>query len=317
MHKDGYLHYRLLDWPIIGARHMAEGVINFSQWSKAILADAWPKSLPEEESLRPFLWMIYNNSKMLFERAQKVLPQCHRPWRFRALAGAPSLTISDDLLKCAEGHPDKGIGDGSAWRFDQGVIFQWRHFPSVRTARLVGIVGGPRNYASLAKVLRDTNQRWDLRIECFKSLVALGAPGYSRKGLTRFRRKAKMSKARKKARIRSAFVKAKQTLPKKLQLKGRGHVTRCSLNTATGWAVSGLKLPSGYLSVGYSYRKIYPKALVVNAAKIARIPVESLLGVLSDPTRPRRRKTPARAFRFFCLPDGKCESQHHVTDRIA
>lgn len=259
---------------------MAEGVTDFSAWSKAMLARAWPQPLPEEESLRPFLWMIYINAKMLFERAQKVLPQSHQSGRLRVLAKYGSLWVSDHVIKCAERHPDKSISDVIAWRFDQSITVKWHQEPSIRMARLLGMVGGPGNYASLAKVLRDNNRRCDLRIECFKSLVALGAPGYSRDGLAGFRREAKMLRDQKKAGIRSAFVQAKQALPKRLQLKGRGHVPRCSLNRGTARAVSGLKLPSVYLSVGWSYRKAYPMALVANAAEILRIPVGSLLGTM-------------------------------------
>jgi hypothetical protein len=241
--------------------------------------------------------MTYNNSKMLLERAQKVLPQSFRWWHLQALASARSLRISDDLIKCAALYPDKS-GDVIAWR--QSLTVKWRHDPTIRTARLLSIIGGPGNYASLAQVLRDTNRRWDLRIECFKTLVALGAPGYSRNGLTRFRRNAKMSKDRKRARIRSAFIKAAKSLQKRLQLKGRGHVARCSLNPETARAVSGLKLPCTSVSVSRSYRTAYPKALVANAAKILRIPIDSLLGTL--PERSRRRRKYTRRVRFDHLP---------------
>src|SRR5262249_21397501 len=162
-------HDRLLDWAIIGASHMAKQVTDFSAWSKETLACVWPKQLPEEAALRPLLWKTYNNSKMLLERAQKVSPQSFRWWNLQALASARSLTISDDLIKCAEPYADRSIGDLIAWR--RSLTIRWRHDPTIRTARLLSIIGGPRNYASLAQVLGDTNRRWDLRIECYKTLV--------------------------------------------------------------------------------------------------------------------------------------------------
>jgi hypothetical protein len=51
---------------IIGAAHMAHGLTQFSAWSKAMLAEE------ASESLRPFLRMIFVNSKNMLERTRKI-----------------------------------------------------------------------------------------------------------------------------------------------------------------------------------------------------------------------------------------------------
>ena len=56
------LHDELLDFTIVGAYHIACGLTEFSAWSKAILAEE------ASESLRPFLRMIFANSKDMSER---------------------------------------------------------------------------------------------------------------------------------------------------------------------------------------------------------------------------------------------------------
>ncbi len=66
--SDEYLHDELLDLTIIGARYMAKGVTEFSAWSKAMLAEK------HSESLRPFLRMVYANSKTLLEKWRKLFP---------------------------------------------------------------------------------------------------------------------------------------------------------------------------------------------------------------------------------------------------
>ena len=60
--QDDRLHDELLDFTIIGASYLAEGVSEFSAWSKAMLAEK------HSESLRPFLRVVYANSKTLLER---------------------------------------------------------------------------------------------------------------------------------------------------------------------------------------------------------------------------------------------------------
>ena len=47
---------------------MAKGVTEFSAWSKAMLAEE------DSESLRPFLRMVYANSKTLLEKTRKHFP---------------------------------------------------------------------------------------------------------------------------------------------------------------------------------------------------------------------------------------------------
>jgi hypothetical protein len=61
------LHDELLDFTIIGASHMAHGLTDFSTWSKAMLAEEG------SESLRPFLRMIFANSKRMLERTENIL----------------------------------------------------------------------------------------------------------------------------------------------------------------------------------------------------------------------------------------------------
>jgi hypothetical protein len=58
--EDEYLHDELLDFTIIGASYIAKGVTEFSAWSKAMLAEK------ATESLRPFLRVVYANSKTDF-----------------------------------------------------------------------------------------------------------------------------------------------------------------------------------------------------------------------------------------------------------
>ncbi len=63
--EDQYLHDELFDFAIIGASHMAKGVTEYSAWSKAMLAEEG------SESLRPFLRMVYANSKTLLEKTRE------------------------------------------------------------------------------------------------------------------------------------------------------------------------------------------------------------------------------------------------------
>jgi hypothetical protein len=60
------LHDMLLDCTIIGASHIAHGLTDFSAWSKAMLA------VEGREWVRPFLRMIFANSKDMFERISKL-----------------------------------------------------------------------------------------------------------------------------------------------------------------------------------------------------------------------------------------------------
>jgi hypothetical protein len=60
------LHDELLDFTIVGAYHISRGLTEFSAWSKAMLAEE------DSESLRPFLRMIFANSKDMFERISKL-----------------------------------------------------------------------------------------------------------------------------------------------------------------------------------------------------------------------------------------------------
>jgi hypothetical protein len=56
------LHDELLDFTIVGAYHIARGLTEFSAWSKAMLV------VEGSEWVRPFLRMIFANSKDMFER---------------------------------------------------------------------------------------------------------------------------------------------------------------------------------------------------------------------------------------------------------
>jgi hypothetical protein len=64
---DKHLHDDLLDWAIIGASHMANGITDFRNWSKAILADEG------SESVRAFLSVIFENAKKILERTETIL----------------------------------------------------------------------------------------------------------------------------------------------------------------------------------------------------------------------------------------------------
>ena len=65
--EDEYsLHDELLDFTIIGAAHMAHGLTQFPAWAKAMLAE------DGSESLRPFLRMIFVNSKTMLDRMRKI-----------------------------------------------------------------------------------------------------------------------------------------------------------------------------------------------------------------------------------------------------
>lgn len=59
----------LFDFTIIGADHMAKGIIEFSAWSKAMLSEE------HSESLRPFLRTVYANSKTMLETTKKHFPE--------------------------------------------------------------------------------------------------------------------------------------------------------------------------------------------------------------------------------------------------
>ena len=61
-----YLHDDLFDLTIIGAAHMANGLTQFPAWSKAMLAEEG------SEDLRPFLRVVYDNSKTLLETCRKL-----------------------------------------------------------------------------------------------------------------------------------------------------------------------------------------------------------------------------------------------------
>ena len=65
------LHDDLLDLTIIGASHIAHGLTDFSAWSKAML------SIECSQYLRPFLRMIFANTKDMFERISKLF-ECHQ-----------------------------------------------------------------------------------------------------------------------------------------------------------------------------------------------------------------------------------------------
>lgn len=65
------LHDDLLDLTIIGASHIAHGLTDFSAWSKAML------SIECSQDLRPFLRMIFANTKDMFERISKLF-ECHQ-----------------------------------------------------------------------------------------------------------------------------------------------------------------------------------------------------------------------------------------------
>jgi hypothetical protein len=60
------LHDDLLDLTIIGARHIAHGLTDFSAWSKAML------SIECSHDIRPFLRMVFVISKDMFERISKL-----------------------------------------------------------------------------------------------------------------------------------------------------------------------------------------------------------------------------------------------------
>jgi hypothetical protein len=62
---------RPFDLTIIGARHIAHGLTDFSAWSKAML------SIECSHDIRPFLRMIFVNSKDMFERISKLF-ECHQ-----------------------------------------------------------------------------------------------------------------------------------------------------------------------------------------------------------------------------------------------
>jgi hypothetical protein len=63
---DNHVHDDLLDFAIIGASHMARGITDFASWSVVMLAEEG------SESLRPFLPMIFDNSKKILERTQNI-----------------------------------------------------------------------------------------------------------------------------------------------------------------------------------------------------------------------------------------------------
>ena len=65
------LHNDLLDLTIIGVSHIAHGLTDFSAWSKAML------SIECSQDIRPFLRMIFANSKDMFERLLKLF-ECHQ-----------------------------------------------------------------------------------------------------------------------------------------------------------------------------------------------------------------------------------------------
>jgi hypothetical protein len=65
---DKYLHDEIFDFTIIGASLMAKGVTEFRAWSKAMMA------LEGSESLRPFLRIVYFNSKTILKRMRKIFP---------------------------------------------------------------------------------------------------------------------------------------------------------------------------------------------------------------------------------------------------
>jgi hypothetical protein len=62
--SDEYLHDDLADFAIVGASHMADGLTDFPRWSEAMLAEECA------ESIRPFLPMIFDNSKKILERTE-------------------------------------------------------------------------------------------------------------------------------------------------------------------------------------------------------------------------------------------------------
>ena len=64
--QDEYLHDQLFDFTIIGANYMDKGVTEFSAWSKAMLA------VEGSEDLRPFVRMVFANSKTLLEKFRKL-----------------------------------------------------------------------------------------------------------------------------------------------------------------------------------------------------------------------------------------------------
>jgi hypothetical protein len=60
------LHDDLLDLTIIGASHIANGLTDFSAWSKAML------SIECRQDVRPFLRVVFANSKDMFKRMSKL-----------------------------------------------------------------------------------------------------------------------------------------------------------------------------------------------------------------------------------------------------
>lgn len=81
-----YLQDDLLDFTIIGANHLAHGKTDFSLWSKAMLAEG-------HLSIRPFLSMLFQNSKDMLQRMQDL--------------GEPSRTrgVNIDITSCDEESP--------------------------------------------------------------------------------------------------------------------------------------------------------------------------------------------------------------------
>lgn len=60
------LHDDLLDWAMIGASRMARGFTDFESWSRAMLVEE------HSESIRPFLPVIFDNSKKILERTENI-----------------------------------------------------------------------------------------------------------------------------------------------------------------------------------------------------------------------------------------------------
>jgi hypothetical protein len=65
--QDEYLYDDLLLFTIIGATYMEEGVTEFSEWSKAMLAEN-----DDTDDLRPFLRVAYVNAKTLLPKFRKL-----------------------------------------------------------------------------------------------------------------------------------------------------------------------------------------------------------------------------------------------------
>jgi len=85
-HED--LQDDLLDFTIIGASHLAHGKTDFSLWSKAMLAEG-------DLSIRPFLSMLFQNSKDMLHRIQTL--------------GEPSRTRGGniDMTRCDKDSPER------------------------------------------------------------------------------------------------------------------------------------------------------------------------------------------------------------------